>query len=141
MPVYRSKTSTAGRNMAGARALWRATGMKDDDFSKPIIAISNSFTQFVPGQSPEMAASASARSEGSPMAQVKHNRTFKKYTDECRPDLVEAAREYAASHSLAVYEDASIVKITASQDEILTMCDGLRESYGPLPGDEEPKEK
>lgn len=49
MPVYRSKTSTEGRNMAGARALWRATGMKDDDFSKPIIAISNSFTQFVPG--------------------------------------------------------------------------------------------
>ncbi len=49
MPVYRSKTSTAGRNMAGARALWRATGMKDDDFSKPIIAIANSFTQFVPG--------------------------------------------------------------------------------------------
>ena len=49
MPVYRSKTSTAGRNMAGARALWRATGMKDDDFGKPIIAISNSFTQFVPG--------------------------------------------------------------------------------------------
>ena len=49
MPAYRSKTSTAGRNMAGARSLWRATGMKDDDFSKPIIAISNSFTQFVPG--------------------------------------------------------------------------------------------
>lgn len=49
MPVYRSKTSTAGRNMAGARALWRATGMKDDDFQKPIIAIANSFTQFVPG--------------------------------------------------------------------------------------------
>lgn len=49
MPEYRSKTSTAGRNMAGARALWRATGMKDDDFSKPIIAIANSFTQFVPG--------------------------------------------------------------------------------------------
>ncbi len=49
MPTYRSKTSTAGRNMAGARALWRATGMKDDDFQKPIIAISNSFTQFVPG--------------------------------------------------------------------------------------------
>ena len=49
MPVYRSKTSTGGRNMAGARALWRATGMKDDDFSKPIIAIANSFTQFVPG--------------------------------------------------------------------------------------------
>ncbi len=49
MPVYRSKTSTAGRNMAGARSLWRATGMKDDDFSKPIIAIANSFTQFVPG--------------------------------------------------------------------------------------------
>jgi dihydroxy-acid dehydratase len=49
MPVYRSRTTTAGRNMAGARALWRATGMTDDDFSKPIIAISNSFTQFVPG--------------------------------------------------------------------------------------------
>ena len=49
MPVYRSKTSTAGRNMAGARALWRATGMKDADFQKPIIAVVNSFTQFVPG--------------------------------------------------------------------------------------------
>ena len=49
MPEYRSKTSTAGRNMAGARALWRATGMTDDDFNKPIIAIANSFTQFVPG--------------------------------------------------------------------------------------------
>ena len=49
MPAYRSKTSTSGRNMAGARSLWRATGMKDDDFSKPIIAIANSFTQFVPG--------------------------------------------------------------------------------------------
>ena len=49
MPAYRSKTSTAGRNMAGARSLWRATGMKDGDFDKPIIAIANSFTQFVPG--------------------------------------------------------------------------------------------
>ncbi|PIE41441.1 MAG: dihydroxy-acid dehydratase [Gammaproteobacteria bacterium] len=49
MPSYRSKTSTHGRNMAGARALWRATGMKDDDFKKPIIAVANSFTQFVPG--------------------------------------------------------------------------------------------
>ncbi|MBK8307165.1 MAG: dihydroxy-acid dehydratase [Gammaproteobacteria bacterium] len=49
MPGYRSKTTTEGRNMAGARALWRATGMKDEDFSKPIIAIANSFTQFVPG--------------------------------------------------------------------------------------------
>ena len=49
MPDYRSKTSTHGRNMAGARALWRATGMGDDDFHKPIIAIANSFTQFVPG--------------------------------------------------------------------------------------------
>ena len=49
MPDYRSKTSTHGRNMAGARALWRATGMKEDDFGKPIIAIANSFTQFVPG--------------------------------------------------------------------------------------------
>ena len=49
MPHYRSRTSTHGRNMAGARGLWRATGMKDGDFGKPIIAIVNSFTQFVPG--------------------------------------------------------------------------------------------
>ena len=49
MPHYRSKTTTEGRNMAGARALWRATGMKNDDFQKPIIAVVNSFTQFVPG--------------------------------------------------------------------------------------------
>ncbi len=49
MPLYRSRTSTHGRNMAGARALWRATGMKEGDFSKPIIAVVNSFTQFVPG--------------------------------------------------------------------------------------------
>ena len=49
MPQYRSATTTSGRNMAGARALWRATGVKDDDFGKPIIAIANSFTQFVPG--------------------------------------------------------------------------------------------
>ena len=49
MPEYRSRTSTHGRNMAGARALWRATGMKDGDFQKPIVAIANSFTQFVPG--------------------------------------------------------------------------------------------
>jgi dihydroxy-acid dehydratase len=49
MPDYRSKTSTHGRNMAGARALWRATGMKDGDFGKPIVAVVNSFTQFVPG--------------------------------------------------------------------------------------------
>ncbi len=49
MPAYRSKTSTHGRNMAGARALWRATGMKETDFGKPIIAVVNSFTQFVPG--------------------------------------------------------------------------------------------
>ncbi|MBI2685594.1 MAG: dihydroxy-acid dehydratase [Acidobacteria bacterium] len=49
MPPYRSRTSTHGRNMAGARALWRATGMKEGDFGKPIVAIANSFTQFVPG--------------------------------------------------------------------------------------------
>ncbi|TGG93435.1 dihydroxy-acid dehydratase [Natronospirillum operosum] len=49
MPKYRSHTTTQGRNMAGARALWRATGMQDDDFQKPIIAVVNSFTQFVPG--------------------------------------------------------------------------------------------
>lgn len=49
MPQYRSRTTTHGRNMAGARGLWRATGMKDGDFGKPIIAVANSFTQFVPG--------------------------------------------------------------------------------------------
>ncbi|MCL1825976.1 MAG: dihydroxy-acid dehydratase [Betaproteobacteria bacterium] len=49
MPQYRSSLSTSGRNMAGARALWRATGMRDGDFGKPIIAVANSFTQFVPG--------------------------------------------------------------------------------------------
>ncbi|MBV9286892.1 MAG: dihydroxy-acid dehydratase [Hyphomicrobiales bacterium] len=49
MPPYRSRTTTHGRNMAGARGLWRATGMRDQDFGKPIIAIANSFTQFVPG--------------------------------------------------------------------------------------------
>ncbi|TXZ76871.1 dihydroxy-acid dehydratase [Vibrio mimicus] len=49
MPKYRSATTTHGRNMAGARALWRATGVKEEDFGKPIIAVVNSFTQFVPG--------------------------------------------------------------------------------------------
>src|ERR1700744_227626 len=49
MPAYRSRTTTHGRNMAGARGLWRATGMKDGDFGKPIIAVANSFTHFVPG--------------------------------------------------------------------------------------------
>ncbi len=49
MPPYRSRTTTHGRNMAGARGLWRATGMKETDFGKPIIAVANSFTQFVPG--------------------------------------------------------------------------------------------
>ncbi|MGA0614933.1 dihydroxy-acid dehydratase [Paracoccus sp. KR1-242] len=49
MPAYRSRTTTHGRNMAGARGLWRATGVKDGDFGKPIIAVVNSFTQFVPG--------------------------------------------------------------------------------------------
>lgn len=47
MPPYRSRTTTHGRNMAGARGLWRATGMKDSDFGKPIIAVVNSFTQFL----------------------------------------------------------------------------------------------
>jgi dihydroxy-acid dehydratase len=49
MPPLRSRTVTHGRNMAGARALWRATGLTDDDFGKPIVAVANSFTQFVPG--------------------------------------------------------------------------------------------
>src|SRR3569623_1494225 len=50
MPPYRSRTSTHGRNLAGARGRWRATGMKTEDFGKPIIDVANSFTQFVPGQ-------------------------------------------------------------------------------------------
>ena len=49
MPEYRSRTTTHGRNQAGSRALWRATGMKEGDFNKPMIAVVNSFTQFVPG--------------------------------------------------------------------------------------------
>ena len=49
MPQLRSRTTTHGRNMAGARALWRATGLTDDDFGKPMVAIANSYTQFVPG--------------------------------------------------------------------------------------------
>jgi dihydroxyacid dehydratase/phosphogluconate dehydratase len=49
MPAYRSRTTTHGRNMASARGLWRATGMRNEDFGKPIIAVVNSFTQFVPG--------------------------------------------------------------------------------------------
>lgn len=49
MPELRSKTSTFGRRMAAARSLWRATGMKDGDFGKPIVAVVNSYTQFVPG--------------------------------------------------------------------------------------------
>ena len=49
MPAYRSRTTTHGRNQAGARALWQATGMFENDFDKPIIAVVNSFTQFVPG--------------------------------------------------------------------------------------------
>ncbi|MBL1079340.1 dihydroxy-acid dehydratase [Nocardia sp. 2] len=49
MPPLRSRTTTAGRNAAGARALWRATGLTDSDFGKPIVAIANSYTQFVPG--------------------------------------------------------------------------------------------
>src|SRR5258707_8373540 len=49
MPALRSRTTTIGRNAAGARSLWRATGMTDSDFGKPIVAVANSFTQFVPG--------------------------------------------------------------------------------------------
>src|SRR3569623_2523152 len=49
MPTKHTQTTTHGRNMAGARGLWRATGMKNEDFGKPIIAVVNSFTQFVPG--------------------------------------------------------------------------------------------
>ena len=52
MPALRSRTTTFGREAAGARSLWRATGMTDDDFGKPIVAIANSFTQFVPGHAP-----------------------------------------------------------------------------------------
>ena len=78
MPQYRSRTSTAGRNMAGARALWRATGMQDGDFEKPSIAVVNSFTQFVPGHvhlkdlgqlfTREIEASAGVAQEFNPLA-------------------------------------------------------------------------
>ncbi len=65
MPELRSQTTTQGRNQAGARALWRATGMTDDDFTKPIIAVSNSFTQFVPGHVhlKDLGSSCAARSK------------------------------------------------------------------------------
>src|SRR5690606_27282088 len=63
MPPLRSTTSTSGRNMAGARALWRATGMTDDDFGKPIIAIASSYTDFVPGHVHLREVSAIVRAE------------------------------------------------------------------------------
>ena len=70
MPAYRSRTTTHGRNMAGARGLWRATGMKDGDFGKPIIAVVNSFTQFVPGPRPPEGPrpAGGARDRGAPAA-------------------------------------------------------------------------
>ena len=61
---YRSSITTQGRRMAGARALWRATGMKTEDFLKPVVAIANSFTQFVPGHV-HLPPSASASSKSS----------------------------------------------------------------------------
>lgn len=71
MYPYRSQTTTVGRNMAGARALWRATGVKEEDFGKPIIAIANSYTQFVPGhvhlkEVGEVVAKAVAKAGGIP---------------------------------------------------------------------------
>ena len=69
MPALRSRVTTHGRNAAGARSLWRATGMTDDDFGKPIVAIANSYTQFVPGHvhlkdMGEIVAEGSARPAG-----------------------------------------------------------------------------
>jgi hypothetical protein len=77
MPQLRSRTTTHGRNMAGARALWRATGLTDDDFGKPIVAIANSYTQFVPGHvhlkdSATSSPERSARPGGGP--RVQHHR-------------------------------------------------------------------
>lgn len=72
---------------------------------------------------------------------VKHTRSFKKYTAEYREDLVEAARTAAALETLEMYEDASIVKITGSKEDIDKMCADLREKFGPLPGDPKPKAK
>jgi len=73
---------------------------------------------------------------------VKHNRTFKKYTGEYRAEVLDALKAYCeARESLAVYEDASIVKVTGTFGEIEEMCAELRTSFGALPGDPEPKEE
>ncbi len=84
MPALRSRTSTHGRNMAGARALWRATGMTDDDFGKPIVAIANCFTQFVPGHvhlsdMGDLVAEAIARPAA--WAGVQHDRGRRRHRD------------------------------------------------------------
>ena len=72
---------------------------------------------------------------------VRQTRTFKKYKDEFRPELVEAARTLAKQQDLGFYEDASIVKITGDKSAIDALCDTLRAQHGALPGDPEPKEK
>ena len=95
MPSYRSRTTTHGRNMAGARGLWRATGMKDGDFGKPIIAVANSFTQFVPGprppEGPRPAGRARDRGGGRRRQGVQHHRRRRRHRDGPRRHALFAA--------------------------------------------------
>ncbi len=77
------------------------------------------------------------------MAAVKHTKTFKKYGDEYRPDVVEATRTWVKDHpsQFEVYEDASIIKVTGTPDDVDAMVKSLRERFGtPLPGEDPPKE-
>ena len=96
MPVYRSKTSTAGRNMAGARSLWRATGMKDDDFSKPIIAVVNSRSHslFARPRSPQKTWASwwRVRSRRRAACQRQHHRRGRRHRDGPRRHAVFAAQ-------------------------------------------------
>ncbi len=96
VPELRSRTTTNGRNMAGARALWRATGMTDDDFGKPIIAVANSFTQFVPGHVHlrdlgKLVCDEIAAGRGSG-AGVQHDRRGRRHRDGPRRDALQPAQ-------------------------------------------------
>ena len=95
MPPLRSRTVTHGRNMAGARALLRATGVAREDFGKPIVAIANSYTQFVPGHTHlkpvgEIVAAAVQEAGGDP-ARVQHDRRRRRHRDGPRRDALLAA--------------------------------------------------
>ena len=95
MPALRSRVTTHGRNAAGARALWRATGMGEDDFGKPIVAIANSYTQFVPGHVHlkdlgELVAGA-VREAGGVAREFSHDRRRRRHRDGPRRDALLAA--------------------------------------------------